>query len=215
MTQPVVVSGQPLSGVSAFSWLGPFVEPASTAGFVVVLVLFMLLEREELRDRLIGLIGHGHLAVTTKAFDEAGSRVSRQLLLQTLVNAIYGALSAAGLWVFGVPYPLFWGAVGRRSALHPVHRPGNRVGRARFSSASRRFPGGRGRSRSLGFYVLLELFTNLVLETVLYAGAAGSVAGGSAGGGGLLDLVVGTARPAHGHATYCLPRRAGEARARA
>ena len=57
---------------------------------VTVVVLFMLLEREDLRNRLIGLIGHGHLATTTKAFDEAGRRVSRQLLLQTLVNLIYG-----------------------------------------------------------------------------------------------------------------------------
>ena len=172
VTQPVVVSGQPLSGFSAFSWMGPFVEPASTAGFVVVLVLFMLLEREDLRDRLIGLIGHGHLAVTTKAFDEAGSRVSRQLLLQTLVNAIYGALAAAGLWVFGAPYPLFWGAVGAGLRFIPYIGPViASVGPILISLAA--LPGWTRPLEVLGFYVLLELFTNLVLETVLYADAAG------------------------------------------
>ena len=172
VTQPVVVSGQPLSGFSAFSWMGPFVEPAGTAGFVVVLVLFMLLEREQLRDRLIGLIGHGHLAVTTKAFEEAGSRVSRQLLLQTLVNAIYGALAAAGLWVFGAPYPLFWGAVGAGLRFIPYIGPViASVGPILISLAA--LPGWTRPLEVLGFYVLLELFTNLVLETVLYADAAG------------------------------------------
>lgn len=170
--QPVVVSSDSLPGVSAFGWLGPFVEPLGTAGFVIVLVLFMLLEREDLRDRLIGLIGHGHLAVTTKAFDEAGRRVSRQLLLQTLVNITYGSISAAGLWMFGVPYPLFWGAVG--AALRFIPYVGPII--AAFGPllmALAALPGWRVPLEVAGFYVLLELFTNLVLETVLYAGAAG------------------------------------------
>ena len=137
----------------------------STAGFVIVLVLFMLLEREDLRNRLIGLIGHGHLAVTTKAFDEAGSRVSRQLLLQTLVNAIYGAISAVGLWLFGVPYPLFWGAARRGAAFHSVRGPLTAsVGPFLISLAA--LPGWTRPLEVAGFYVLLELFTNLVLETV-------------------------------------------------
>jgi AI-2E family transporter len=170
--QPVVVSTATLPGVSAFGWLGPFVEPLSTAGFVIVLVLFMLLEREDLRNRLIGLIGHGHLAVTTKAFDEAGRRVSRQLLLQTLVNVTYGSISAAGLWMFGVPYPLFWGAVG--AALRFIPYVGPLIAAAGpLLMALAALPGWRIPLEVAGFFALLELFTNLVLETVLYAGAAG------------------------------------------
>ncbi len=72
-----------VAGFSSIAWLGPLVGPLSTAGFVVTLVLFMLLEREDLRDRLIGLFGHGQLAVTTKAIEKPATRVSRQLLLQT------------------------------------------------------------------------------------------------------------------------------------
>ena len=60
-------------GFPGFSWLGPMVGPLGTAGLVVAMVIFMLLERRDLRDRLIGLFGHGRLTVTTKAFDEAGS----------------------------------------------------------------------------------------------------------------------------------------------
>ena len=61
------------TGYAGFAWLGPILGPLGTAGLVLVTVIFMLLERRDLRDRLIGLIGHGQLAVTTKAFDEAAA----------------------------------------------------------------------------------------------------------------------------------------------
>src|SRR6187431_1710072 len=111
-SQRVVVSTQPVEGLAGFSWLGPILGPLGTAGLVVAMVMFMLLERRDLRDRLIGLFGHGQLAVTTKAFDEAGTRVSRQLLMQSLVNLVYGVAAGIGLYVLGVPYPLVWAALG-------------------------------------------------------------------------------------------------------
>jgi hypothetical protein len=80
-----VVTSEPVSGFSSFTWFGPIVGPLGTAGLVLAMVIFMLLERRDLRDRLLGLFGHGRLAMTTKAFDEAGTRVSRQLLMQSLV----------------------------------------------------------------------------------------------------------------------------------
>src|SRR5512134_955054 len=90
VARPVVVTSEQVAGFSGFTWLAPIVAPLGTAGFVLAMVIFMLLEREDLRDRLIGLVGHGQLAITTKAFDEAGSRVSRQLLMQSQVNLVYG-----------------------------------------------------------------------------------------------------------------------------
>src|SRR6185369_7026133 len=77
----------------------------------VALVIFILLEREELRNRLIRLFGHGRLAVTTKAFDEAGRRVSRYLLVQSFVNFVYGVGVAIGLFCIGVPYASLWGVL--------------------------------------------------------------------------------------------------------
>jgi predicted PurR-regulated permease PerM len=69
--QPLVVASNQVTGFLGFAWLGPVVGPLSTAGLIAVMAVFMLLERRDLRDRLIGLIGHGQLATTTKAFDEA------------------------------------------------------------------------------------------------------------------------------------------------
>jgi len=103
---------------------------------------------------------------------EASTRVSHQLLLQTLVNLIYGVLSATGLHLLGVPFPLFWGAVG--GALRFIPYVGAIVaagGPILLSLAA--LPGWTRPLVVTGFYIALELFTNLVLETVLYAGAAG------------------------------------------
>ena len=108
-SRPVVVSSPIVTGFSAFTWLGPIVGPLGTAGLVVVMVIFMLLERRDLRDRLIGVVGYGRLTITTKAFDEAGTRVSRQLLMQSLVSLLYGTIAGLGLYFLGVPYPLVWG----------------------------------------------------------------------------------------------------------
>lgn len=173
VSQPVIVQSQQVASLTAFpSWLGPALGPLSTAGFVIVLVIFMLLEREDLRGRVISLIGHGHLAVTTKALDEAASRVSRQLLMQTLVNVIYGATIGVGLWAIGVPYPLLWAALGAALRFIPYLGPiAAAAGPILVSLAV--LPGWTRPLSVVGLFIVLELFTNLVLETVLYAGAAG------------------------------------------
>jgi len=171
--QPVIVQSQKVTSLTDFSsWLGPALGPLSTAGFVAALVIFMLLEREELRGRVFGLVGHGHLAVTTKAFDEAASRVSRQLLMQTLVNAIYGAAVGVGVWWIGVPYPLLWAALGAALRFIPYLGPiVAAAGPILIGLAA--LPGWTKPLSVVGLFLVLELFTNLVLETVLYAGAAG------------------------------------------
>ena len=63
---------------------GTVLPPLVIAGIVLIFVVFMLLQREDLRDRLLGVVGHGHLARTTKALDEAGSRVSRRTAFATI-----------------------------------------------------------------------------------------------------------------------------------
>ncbi len=172
VSRPVVVTSEQVAGFSGFAWLGPLVGPVGTAGLVVAMVIFMLLERRELRDRLIGLFGHGQLAITTKAFDEAGTRVSRQLLMQSLVNLVYGIAAGAGLYFLGVPYPLVWAALA--AVLRFIPYVGPVLGAAAPILVSlAAAEGWAGPLWVLGLFVVLELFTSVVLETVLYAGAAG------------------------------------------
>ena len=170
--RPVVVSTEQVTGFSGFTWLGPVVGPLGTAGLVVVMVIFMLLERRDLRDRLIGLFGHGRLASTTKAFDEAGSRVSRQLLMQSLVNLVYGAAAGLGLYYLGVPYPLVWASLGAVLRFVPYLGPALGAGAPILVSLAAA-QDWVGPVWVIALFVALELFTNLVLEAVLYAGAAG------------------------------------------
>jgi predicted PurR-regulated permease PerM len=172
VSRPLVVTSNQVTGLLAFAWLGPVVGPLTTAGLVAAMVIFMLLERRDLRDRLIGLIGQGQLATTTKAFDEAGSRVSRQLLMQSLVSLLYGIAVFVGLYFLHVPYPLVWATLGAAFRFIPYIGPVLGAGAPILVSLAA-LEGWTGPLMVLALFVFLELFTNLVLETVLYAGAVG------------------------------------------
>ncbi len=85
--------------------------PLGTAGLVLLLVIFMLLKREDVRGRMVRLIGQGRISATTRAMDDAGSRVARYLTMQLLVNVIFGICIATGLFFIGVPNAALWGAL--------------------------------------------------------------------------------------------------------
>ena len=89
----------------------PVLAPLGRAGMVVIFTIFMLLKREDLRNRLLRLVGLGQLNLMTQALDDASDRVSRYLTMQFLVNAGFGALFGFGLYLVGVPYAALWGAV--------------------------------------------------------------------------------------------------------
>ena len=84
--------------------------PLGTAGLVLLLVIFMLFKREDLRGRMIRLIGQGRISATTRAMDDAGRRVARYLTMQLLVNLTFGISIAIGLYFIGVPNAILWGA---------------------------------------------------------------------------------------------------------
>ena len=86
--------------------------PLGRAGMVLIFTVFMLLKREDLRNRLLRLAGLSQLNLMTQALDDASGRVSRYLLMQFLVNAGFGALFGLGLYCIGVPYAPLWGVVG-------------------------------------------------------------------------------------------------------
>jgi predicted PurR-regulated permease PerM len=91
------------------TYAGSLLEFFSQAALVVVLALFMLLAREDLRNRFIRLFGRGHMTVTTKAVDDAGQRISRFLVTQLFINGGVGAAFGIGLWLIGVDYAPLWG----------------------------------------------------------------------------------------------------------
>ena len=103
---PVVVSSpNPL-------WHLPSVAKyATTACMIIVLVFFMLIQQRELRARVIRLFGYDRMATTTRLLDEAGSRISRYLLMQTLINSCFGFGIGLGLFFLGLPFALALGCM--------------------------------------------------------------------------------------------------------
>lgn len=90
-------------------WIAPFAKPLGIALAVVIFTILMLLNREDMRDRLIGLIGAGRINLTTQAFGEAAERVSRYLFMQLVVNAGFGIPFGIALYFIGIPNAMLWG----------------------------------------------------------------------------------------------------------
>ncbi|NIX78303.1 AI-2E family transporter [Microvirga terricola] len=109
---PVEVHERPATPLEIVrSIAGPVLHPIATAGIVLVVVIFILLQREDLRDRMIRLFGARDLHRATEAIDDAGRRLSRYFLIQFGLNASFGIMIGVGLWLIGVPSPILWGVV--------------------------------------------------------------------------------------------------------
>ena len=110
---PVTIESGPPSAFSLLhQFLGPVLAPFETVGIVIVVSIFVLLQQEDLRDRLIRLFGSSDLHRTTMAIDDAARRLSRYFLSQLAVNASFGLVIGLGLTVIGVPSPILWGVTG-------------------------------------------------------------------------------------------------------
>ena len=92
--------------------IAPIVDPLSTTAIVLIVTIFVLLQREDLRDRMIRLFGSSDLHRTTTAMNDAARRLSRYFLIQMAINTAFGLITGAGLFLIGVPSPMLWGTVG-------------------------------------------------------------------------------------------------------
>lgn len=155
---------------------GTFLDSAGsilgTAATVVVFVIFLLLRQQELRDRIMRLVGFRNLTVTTRAMDEAGARIGKYLLMQGMINCIYGLMLSVGLYFLGMPYVVLWGVMAALFRFIPYVGPllaavlPGLVSLAVYSDWMH------------PVYVIsliagLELLTNMVLEPVLYGQSVG------------------------------------------
>jgi predicted PurR-regulated permease PerM len=82
-----------------------------SAVLVLLLTIFILLQYRDLRDRMVRLMGTAEMGRSTQALDEASANLGHYLLLQSAVNATFGAFVALSLWAIGIPSPILWGAL--------------------------------------------------------------------------------------------------------
>lgn len=166
-----IQSPEPKPTSQMLQWLGRIAEPATTAGIVLLFVILILLDRDDLRDRLLRLMG-GNLHLATDALDEASERIGKYLRMQFIVNCSYGLPLAAGLWFIGVPGALLWGALGAIMRFVPYVGP---LISAVFplALAFAVDPGWNMFLMTLGLILLLELISNNIIEPWLYGSSTG------------------------------------------
>jgi predicted PurR-regulated permease PerM len=91
------------------AWLGPLVHPVLSISIVVILVIFILLDREHLSDQIVRLFGANDVHATSEAIADAANRLSRVLSLQVVTNLGFAAVVGIGLFVLGLPNAALWG----------------------------------------------------------------------------------------------------------
>ena len=120
--------------------LTPVVAPLAQAGMVLILVICLLIKREDLRDRFIRLVGRGQVTLTTRTLDEVGRRISRFLAHQLAINAGFGAVVALGLYGIGIPYAPLWGFIATVASIRARRSAGDHLKLAMVDPAFQRWP---------------------------------------------------------------------------
>ncbi|MBV9735573.1 MAG: AI-2E family transporter [Acidisphaera sp.] len=152
--------------------LEPVISPLSTTAIVLIFSVFILLQREDLRDRLIRLFGSGDLHRTTLAMNDAARRLSRYFLAQLAVNAAFGAIIGLGLFLIGLPSPLLWGILGMLLRFVPyIGSPLSAV--LPLALAAAVDPGWSMLVWTAALYVVVEPITGQVVEPMLYGHSTG------------------------------------------
>jgi predicted PurR-regulated permease PerM len=152
--------------------VGPLTGVFETSAMVIVFTLFMLVKREDLRNRVIRLAGQNRLNIVTQALDDASRRLSRYLLLQFLMNGVYGVIFGSGLYWIGVPHALLWGVLG--GLLRFVPYVGTPIAAAfPIALAMAVFPGWNQVGIIFGLFVVLEVVIANVIEPWLYGAHTG------------------------------------------
>lgn len=167
-SQPVRVVLSPPSPLQVIggTFGSMFVVMCST-GIVIVLVVFFLIRREDLRDRFIRLIGGGQVTVTTQTLEDAITRVSRFLLTQLLINITFGLSIAIGLYFIGLPSAILWGILATALRFIPYIGAWSAAA-APLGLAMAISTGWVTLLLTLGLFVVLELFVANVMEPWIF-----------------------------------------------
>jgi predicted PurR-regulated permease PerM len=152
--------------------IGPLTGVLETSAVVIVFTLFILVKREDLRNRVIRLAGQNQLNVVTQALDDASRRLSHYLLFQFVVNISYGAIFGCFVYWIGVPHALLWGVLA--VLLRFIPYVGTPIAAAfPIGMALAVFPGWHRAALVLAVFIILELLVANVLEPWLYGSHTG------------------------------------------
>ncbi|NPV21939.1 AI-2E family transporter [Bradyrhizobium aeschynomenes] len=152
--------------------ISPLIHPLATTGIIIIFVIFILLQREDLRNRLIRLAGSSDLQRTTAALDDAAFRLSRLFLTQLALNGGFGVVIGVGLWLIGIPSAILWGILA--AALRFVPYIGAVIAAAfPLALAAAVDPGWTMLIWTLALFVVVEPLLGHVIEPMVYGRSTG------------------------------------------
>jgi len=152
--------------------LSPFLSPLATMGIVLLVSVFILMQREDLRDRMIRLFGSRDLHRTTAAMDDAAARLSKYFLTQLALNAAFGVVIALGLLIIGVPNPVLWGIIAALMRFVPyVGAIGSAI--LPITMAAAVDPGWTMALSTFALFLVVEPLTGQVVEPLVYGHSTG------------------------------------------
>ncbi|WP_277978965.1 AI-2E family transporter [Sphingomonas phyllosphaerae] len=150
----------------------PILGPLETTIIVLIVAIFVLMQKEDLRDRFIRVFGSSDLHRTTRALDDAGQRLSKYFLSQLAVNTCFGLVIGLGLWAIGVPSPAMWGVMA--GLLRFVPYIGSFLAAvAPAALAAAVDPGWGMVIEVVALFVVVEPITGYVVEPLLYGHSTG------------------------------------------
>jgi predicted PurR-regulated permease PerM len=169
---PSPPSGTPFWGPFLEWAAAPVIEILVDAGVVMVLVIFMLCQHEDLRNRVLRLSGKRNVTSATKALSDASHRVRKFLLMQFFINSLFAIVVSVGLWLIGVPFPWLWGILG--GLLRYVPYVGTWL--ASFCPvllAIAVLPGWLYPILTFGLFVVLDILITNIAEPIIYGRSVG------------------------------------------
>ena len=163
-------SASPL--VIAKTVLAPILGPLETTVIVLIVAIFVLMQKEDLRDRFIRVFGSSDLHRTTRAMDDAGQRLSKYFLSQFAVNTAFGVVIGLGLWAIGIPSPAMWGIMA--GLLRFVPYIGSLLAAIAPAALGAAVDPGWGMAiEVIALFFVVEPFTGYVIEPLLYGHSTG------------------------------------------
>jgi predicted PurR-regulated permease PerM len=170
--QVEVVQGSTSPFSIARTVLEPILGPLETTVIVLIVAIFVLMQKEDLRDRFIRVFGSSDLHRTTRAIDDAGQRLSKYFLSQLAVNSCFGVVIGLGLWLIGIPSPAMWGVMAGLLRFVPYIGPFlAAVAPAALGAAVD--PGWSMALEVVALFVIIEPLTGYVVEPLLYGHSTG------------------------------------------
>lgn len=152
--------------------VGPVLEPLGIGSIVLILVLFMLIGKEDLRDRIVGLFGGSSISLTTRTMDEVGTRIGRYLGMFATVNTIFGLIIGLGLQFIGLEFAVLWGFLAGALRFIPYAGAATAFALPLIFSVAQ-FETWAGPLEVIALYAVIEIIANSYLEPVVYGKTTG------------------------------------------